>query len=73
MVEVVEQFCVNPETTSDMTKQSKVCAFFKENKKEWDAEKINLHFSVEDAMAIVNTRVPQGCTKDRMAWVHSTQ
>lgn len=27
----LNNFCVNPETTSDMAKQSKVCAFFKEN------------------------------------------
>ena len=67
----LDDFCVNAITTSDLTKQSKVRDFFKENRREWDVEKVNLHFSFEDAAAIVNTRIPQGCNSDRIAWVHT--
>ena len=48
-----------------------MCDFFKENSKEWDVDKVNLHFSSEDAAAIVRTRILQGCTRDRIAWIHS--
>ncbi|XP_074352234.1 uncharacterized protein LOC141691390 [Apium graveolens] len=65
-------FCVNYIATSDLAKHSKVREFFKDNRREWDVEKVNLHFSPEDAAAIVNTRIPQGCTSDRSAWVHTS-
>lgn len=68
----LDDFCVNSTTTSDLAKQSKVRKFFKENRREWDVEKVNLHFSIEDATAIVNTRIPQGCTRDMIAWVYTS-
>lgn len=51
--------------------QLKVCDFFQENNKSWDENKINLHFSRNDADAILNTRIPQRNTRDRVAWIHS--
>ena len=64
--------CVDDLTTTNQAKCLKVCDFFKENRKECDVDKVNLHFSNEDAATIVNTRIPQGCTRDRIAWIHSS-
>lgn len=49
----------------------KVCEFFLEGKKDWDVSKVRLNFNQSDANAIINTRIPQICTKDRVAWIHS--
>ena len=68
----LDTFCANASTTSDLAKRSKVSVFFKANRKEWDAEKIALHFNTTDAGAILNTRIPQNDTRDRIAWVHTT-
>ena len=65
-------FCVDNLTTSNQAKCLKVCDFFKENRKEWDVDKVNLHFSNEDVATIVNTRIPQGGTRDRIAWIYSS-
>lgn len=37
----------------------------------WNENKVRMHFSNEDAIAILNTRIPRLCTKDRVAWIHS--
>lgn len=68
----LDDLCVNSTTTSELAKHSRVSEFFKDNIREWDVEKVNLHFSSEDAVAIINTRIPQGCAKDRIAWVHTS-
>ncbi|XP_074347514.1 uncharacterized protein LOC141686355 [Apium graveolens] len=68
----LDDFCVNSIITSDLAKQSKAREFFKENRREWDVEKVNLHFSSEDAATIVNTRILQGCTSDMISWVHTS-
>lgn len=50
----------------------KVCDFFLEDKKNWDVSKVTLNFNQIDAAAIINTRIPQNCTTDRVAWIHSS-
>lgn len=50
----------------------RVCDFFRENEKVWDESEVRLHFSSDDANAILNTRIPQGCTRDRISWVHTS-
>ena len=49
----------------------KVKDFFRSNEKARDENKVCCYFSNEDANAILNTRIPQGCTRDRIAWVHT--
>lgn len=49
----------------------KVSDFFLRDEKAWDVNKVFRHFSSEDANAILNTRIPQGYTRDRIAWVHT--
>lgn len=51
---------------------SKVCEFFSDNRKERDETKLEMHFSTEDTRIILNTRILQVCTKDRIAWIHSS-
>lgn len=46
--------------------------FFVEERKIWNAEKLRLYFNNEDVEAILNIRIPQGSTRDRIAWVHAS-
>lgn len=52
-------------------RSAKVCDFFSEDRKSWNEAKVRVHFNTEDAQAILDTRIPQVCTKDRIAWLHS--
>lgn len=66
-----ENWCVNPQEGSALNSGMKVCDFFLQNKKEWDVDKVRNTFDLQDENAIVSTRIPQNCTSDRLAWVHS--
>lgn len=52
-------------------RSAKVCDFFSEDRKSWNEAKVRMHFNTEDAQAILDTRIPHMCTKDRIAWLHS--
>lgn len=67
-----KDFCVDREQLDDQVLQKKVCDFFQENTRKWDEHKVRLHFNREDADAILSTRIPQGRTRDRIAWLHSS-
>ncbi|KAL8114917.1 hypothetical protein AgCh_021665 [Apium graveolens] len=67
-----EDFCVDGTMLNNQTEQLKVCDFFRENEKTWDEHKIRINFSSDDADAILNTRIPQGYTRDGIFWVHSS-
>ncbi|KAL8093239.1 hypothetical protein AgCh_035216 [Apium graveolens] len=56
----------------DIDNSMKVAYLFKRNSLEWDKDKINSLFNKEDAAAILNMRIPQHNSADKMAWVHST-
>lgn len=64
-------FCIDHHNRV-VNRNLKVCDFSLENKKEWDVSKVRLNFNQSDADAIINTRIPQNCAKDRVAWVHSS-
>ena len=51
---------------------ARVCDFFLENTSMWDTEKVKMYFSELDANAILNTRIPSMCIKDRIAWSHTS-
>ncbi|KAL8093924.1 hypothetical protein AgCh_035704 [Apium graveolens] len=53
------------------SKNNKVCDFFVQDKKECDADKVRSVFNRADVNAILSTRIPQNCTTDKLAWVHS--
>lgn len=50
---------------------SKVCEFSSDYKITWNEAKMMMHFSTEDAHTILNTHIPQVCTKDKIACIHS--
>lgn len=59
-----ESLCVDQVITSTNTRQKwKVCEFFTTDKKNWDVPKVKFYFNQEDAEVIINTRIPQRCTK----------
>lgn len=64
-------YCVDSTVITTQLEQMKVKDFFQQNVKAWDENKVKLHFIGDDATAILNTRIPQGCAYDRIAWVHS--
>lgn len=63
-------FSVNVESVDAAVLDQKVYQFIGENKT-WDVNKVRSIFAPEDAEAILNTRILQICTKDRLAWFHS--
>lgn len=67
-----EDFCINREQITDQVLQLKVCDFFQGTGKEWDVSKVKLHFNEDDTSVILSTRIPQWCTRDRIAWIHSS-
>lgn len=64
-----EDFCVDQQSTS-VGPSTKVCDFFTVGSKSWDESKVRLCFNPTDADAIMNTRIPQNGTIDRVAWIH---
>lgn len=66
-----QDFRVNQVQTS-ASSTAKVCEFFQTNTKMWDEEKVKQYFTETDARAILNTRIPNMCIKDRIAWSHSS-
>lgn len=66
-----EDFCVNQVSTT-VGLNSKVCEFFKNDRKMCDEVKVRIHFSTNDANDILNTRIPYVCTKYMIAWIHSS-
>lgn len=50
---------------------SKVCEFFMNGRKVWDESKVRATFNSTDADTILEIRIPQNSTRDRIAWVHS--
>lgn len=48
-----QDFCVDKNQTSEEDMQLRVCDFFHENTKEWDENKLRMHFSSEDVVAIL--------------------
>ncbi|KAL8135788.1 hypothetical protein AgCh_010410 [Apium graveolens] len=65
-----DNYCVDQENNDMVEGSAKVSDFFIPGRKAWDEEKIRSTFNNIDADAILATRIPQNCTKDRMAWVH---
>lgn len=63
-------FCID-QHNEVINRSLKVCDFFMEDKKHWDENKVKLNFNQTDADAILNTRIPPICTKDKIAWIHS--
>ena len=63
-------FCTDQQS-GGATSNMKVCDFFVEDKKERDVSKVRAYFNQNDVDAIINTRIPQSCTKDRVVWIHS--
>lgn len=55
-----------------VTQNLKVADLFSPGTKMWDEGRINTMFSERDARAILATKIPQHDTKDRFAWVSST-
>ena len=64
-------FRVDQENTA-VNDSARVCDFFLADTRMWDEEKVRLHFSESDANAIICTRKPSMCIKDRIAWSHTS-
>lgn len=66
-----KDFYINREQINNQVLQLKICNFFQENNKACDEDKIRFHINSEDANSILSTRIPNGCTKDKAAGIHS--
>lgn len=65
-------YCVDQYTQSQANRHTKVCEFLLEDQKAWDERKIRSTFNTTDTEAILSVRVSQNSTKDRVAWLHSS-
>lgn len=65
-------YCVERNQLSEQALNMKVHDFFQQGNKSWDVEKLRRYFTNEDVDAILSIRIPQGSTRDRLAWVHAS-
>ncbi|XP_074322969.1 uncharacterized protein LOC141659929 [Apium graveolens] len=63
-------FCVEDYQLSS-SRSEKVCYYFCPNTKEWDEEKVRQSFHKTDVTMILNMRVPQYNSMDRLVWTAS--
>lgn len=54
------------------TRSDKVCEYFRPNTKEWDVTRVQQAFHETDVQHILQTRIPQNNSRDRVAWMDTS-
>lgn len=63
-------FCVEDSHLNSI-RNERVFQFFRPDSRDWDVQKVQQNFHVDDIQIILQTRIPQCDIKDRIAWLGS--